>query len=138
MRFHLPETPIQFMPSLNKVTLIGHLAGKPELRFSQSGTPVANFTVAVNYKGKDKEETFWGRVTCFGGWAESASNLNKGEAVMIDGRLVTDEWEKDGKKQSRTAIIANMVLCIRPDPPRRTSPQPELPTDAGGESEIPF
>jgi single-strand DNA-binding protein len=99
---------------LNKVMLIGHLGGDPELRYTPGGQAVATFSVATNeiYKDKDgnqQERTEWHRVVSWSRLAEVAGEyLKKGQQVYVEGRLQTRSWtDKDGIKRYTTEIVAN-------------------------------
>jgi len=102
--------------SLNKAMIIGNLGRDPEMRYTQGGQAVTQFTVAVNRNYKDasgewKEETEWFRVVAWGPLAErTAENLRKGRKVYVEGRLQTRNWEgQDGQKHYTTELIANDV-----------------------------
>ncbi len=105
--------------ALNKAMIIGNLGRDPELRYTQSGTPVANFSVATNRKWKDKsgqlqEQTEWHRIVVFGRQAETCEKyLKKGRQAYIEGRLQTRDWEdRDGNKRSTTEIVADTVQFL--------------------------
>jgi single-strand DNA-binding protein len=107
------------MASINKVILIGNLGRDPELRYTQSGSAVANFTLATNEKWRDKEgnnqeRTEWHRIIVWGKTAEICSQyLEKGRSVYVEGKLQTNEWEdKEGIKRKTTEIIARDVQFI--------------------------
>jgi single-strand DNA-binding protein len=107
------------MAGVNKVILIGNLGRDPELRYTQGGAAVANFTVATNEKWRDKdgnnqERTEWHRVVVWGRTAENcAQYLHKGSSVYVEGRLQTREWEdKDGNKRNTTEINALNVQFL--------------------------
>jgi len=107
------------MASVNKVILVGNLGRDPELRYTQGGSAVTNFTLATNEKWRDKEgnnqeRTEWHRIVVWGRSAENcAQYLQKGSSVFIDGRLQTREWEdKDGNKRSTTEINAMSVQFL--------------------------
>jgi single-strand DNA-binding protein len=99
---------------VNKVILIGNLGRDPEVRYTQNGTPVANFTLATNERwfdqasGERKERTEWHRVVVFGKQAEVAGEyLRKGRQVFIEGSLQTREWtDRDGNKRYTTEVRA--------------------------------
>jgi single-strand DNA-binding protein len=99
------------MASVNKVILIGNLGRDPEIRYTQSGEPIANFTLATNEVWNDKsgqkqERTEWHRVEVFGKPAQVARDyLSKGRQVYIEGSVRYDEWtDKDGNKRNTTKI----------------------------------
>ena len=93
------------------VTLTGNLTADPELRFTPSGHPVANFTVAVNRRvpkdggWEDKLEGFF-NCTCWRDMAENvAESLTKGARVVVAGRLEQRTWEDDnGNKRSAVEV----------------------------------
>src|SRR3954467_1080974 len=100
---------------INKVFLFGNLTRDPELRALPSGMNVASFSVATNrvYKdrdGKKQEQTDFHNVVVFGRQADTINQyLKKGSSVFVEGRLQTRSWEKDGKKNYRTEVIADRV-----------------------------
>jgi single-strand DNA-binding protein len=106
--------------SVNKVILIGNLGRDPELRYMQSGSPVASLNIATTRKWRNKqtnemvEETEWHRVSVFGPQAEHCNNyLSKGRQVYVEGRLRTRSYDdKDGVKKYATEIIADTVQFL--------------------------
>lgn len=100
---------------LNKVFIAGNLTRDPELRSLPSGAGVCSFGIATNrvYKDKDgnrQEATEFHNIVVFGRQAEtSAQYLKKGQQVLVEGRLQTRSWDKDGQKQYRTEIVADRV-----------------------------
>lgn len=100
---------------LNKVFIAGNLTRDPELKALPSGASVTSFGIATNRTWKDqngekKEATEFHNVVVFGRQAETcAQYLKKGQQVLVEGRLQTRSWEKDGAKQYRTEIIAERV-----------------------------
>jgi single-strand DNA-binding protein len=104
------------MASLNKVLLIGNLTRQPELRYTPSGTAVADMRLAVNRNyttqtGEKREETCFLTVVVWGKQAESCREyLDKGSPVFVEGRLQTRDWEgKDGQKRTATEVVAERV-----------------------------
>jgi single-strand DNA-binding protein len=107
------------MASVNRVILVGHLGRDPELRYTPSGTAVANFTLATNDAWTDKagekqERTEWHRIVVWGKQAEIAGEyLTKGKQVFIEGSLQTREWnDKEGNKRQTTEIKAQRVIML--------------------------
>ena len=106
------------MASLNRVLLIGNLTRDPEVRYTPSGTAVADLRLAVSRQynttgGEQKEEVCYVSVTVWGRQAETCGEyLRKGRPVFVEGRLKLDEWEKDGQKQSRLGVVAERVQFI--------------------------
>jgi single-strand DNA-binding protein len=99
------------MASVNKVILIGNVGRDPEIRFTQAGEPIANFTLATNEVWNDKsgqkqERTEWHRVEVFGKTAQVVRDyVTKGRPVYIEGSIRYEEWtDKDGNKRNTTRI----------------------------------
>ncbi len=108
------------MAGINKVILIGNLGRDPEIRYMQSGSPVASLNIATTRRWRNKqtnemvEETEWHRVVVFGQQAEHCGNyLSKGRMVYVEGRLKTRSYDdKDGVKRYATDIIAETVQFL--------------------------
>lgn len=104
---------------INKVILVGNLGADPETRYTPSGTAITSIRVATSESWKDKqtgeqqERTEWHRVKFFGRLAEIAGEyLKKGSQVYVEGKLRTDEYEKDGIKRYSTDIIADEMQML--------------------------
>ncbi len=102
------------MAGLNKVMLIGNLGRDPEIRYSQQGLAVVNFSIATSEQWTDKntgerqEKTEWHRVVAFGKPAEILEKyLSKGSQVYIEGRLQTRNYEKEGQTHYITEVVVN-------------------------------
>ena len=107
------------MASLNKATIIGHLGKDVDLRYTASGTAVANFSVATTEKYKNKggeweEKTEWHNVTLWGKLAEIAGEyLEKGKLVYIEGRIETRKWQdKENYDRYSTGITGDKMLML--------------------------
>ena len=107
------------MAGVNKAILIGNLGRDPELRHTQNGEAVVNFSLATSENWTDRngervERTEWHRIVAFGRTAElCAQYLSKGRTVYIEGRIQTREWEdKEGNKRTTTEINANTVQFL--------------------------
>src|SRR5258708_22462001 len=99
------------MASVNKVILIGNLGKDPEIRYTQAGEPIANFSLATSENWTDKagqkqERTEWHRVEVFGKTAQVVRDYcTKGKQVYLEGSIRYDEWtDKDGNKKYMTKI----------------------------------
>ncbi len=99
------------MASVNRVILIGNLGKDPEIRYTQSGEPIANFSLATNEAWTDKsgqkqERTEWHRVEVFGKTAQVVRDYcSKGKQIYLEGSIRYDEWtDKDGNKKYMTKI----------------------------------
>jgi len=104
---------------INKVILVGNLGADPETRYTPSGTAITSIRIATSEAWKDKttgeqqERTEWHRVKFFGRFAEIAGEyLKKGSQVYIEGKLRTDEYEKDGVKRYSTDVIADEMQML--------------------------
>lgn len=107
------------MAGVNKAIIVGHLGRDPEVRYTQDGTAVANFTVATSESWTDKntgekrENTEWHRIVVWRRLAEICGEyLSKGRQVYVEGKLQTRSWEQDGVTRYSTEIIANTVQFL--------------------------
>ncbi len=131
---------------LNKVMLIGNLCGDPEIRFTQGGDAVANFSLATNEKWKDKSGTTqetveFHRIVIWGRLAEVCGEyLTKGSKIYIEGKIQTKQWEdKDGNKRYTTEIIAREMKMLSPkNSVREDSPEQTPPAGNDGLTDVPF
>jgi single-strand DNA-binding protein len=143
------------MAGINKVILIGRLGSDPEVRYTPSGSAVANFNIATSDEWKDKESgekkerTEWHRIVAWNRLGEICGEyLSKGRQVYVEGKIQTRSWEdREGNKRYTTEIIASDIHFLggrdssdsaRPSagPPLPDSPEPPLP--APEEDDIPF
>ncbi len=104
---------------INKVILVGNLGRDPEIRYTPSGTAVANFTIATTEKWKDKqsgemqERTEWHRIVAWSRLGEICGEyLSKGRQVYIEGKLQTRQWEKDGVTRYTTEVVASEMKML--------------------------
>lgn len=99
---------------LNKIILMGRLTRDPELRRTQSGTPVVSFSLAVDRDFKDQSgerETDFIDVVAWRSTAEFVSKyFSKGRMAVVEGRLQIRDWtDKDGAKRRSTEVLAESV-----------------------------
>ncbi len=106
---------------INKVILIGNLGADPEIRYTQSGAPVASFNVATTerWKGKDgqmQEQTEWHKIVAWQRLAEICGEyLSKGARVYIEGKLQTRKWQdQSGNDKYTTEIVAREMKMLTP------------------------
>lgn len=102
------------MKNTNIIILTGRLIKKPELKQTQSGASICDFTIAVNESKKvnDKWEEYCNffDISCFGYLADNITKYkNKGDSVTVTGKLSQQRWEKAGQKQSRIIIKADEI-----------------------------
>ena len=107
------------MASVNKAILIGNLGSDPEIRYTPSGTAVANFNLATheqwtNKDGEKSEKTEWHRIVAWSRLGEICGEyLKKGSQVYIEGRIQTRAWEdRDGNKRYTTEIVAQAMQML--------------------------
>jgi len=106
------------MRSLNRVQLIGNMGKDPEMRYTTSGKPVCNFSVATSHTWKDadgtqQEKTEWHNIVAWGKLGEICNQyLNKGRQVFLEGRLQTRKWQGQdgGDRYTTEVVIDNMIL----------------------------
>jgi single-strand DNA-binding protein len=103
--------------------IIGRLGHDPELRYTQSGQPVATLSVATDesYRAQDGqkvERTEWHRVIVWGKQAEFCGNyLSKGRLVYVEGKVETRKWQdKQGIERYTTEIRAFTIQALDPKP----------------------
>jgi single-strand DNA-binding protein len=120
------------MASYNKVILVGNLTKDPELRYTPSGTAVANLRMAINRRYKDrnqetKDEVCYVTVVVWSKQAETCNQyLHKGSSVMIEGRLQSRSWEDQQTKKQRSVleVLAERVQFLGGAPGGRSTPAP--------------
>ena len=103
----------------NKIILAGNLTRNIEVRYTQSGSAIANTAIATSRKfksqtGEQKEEVLFVDITFFGRTAEIANQyLKKGSKVLVDGRLKLDQWTgQDGTKRSKHSVVVENLQML--------------------------
>ena len=112
------------MKGVNKVILIGSLGRDPEMKYTASGTAIANISVATSESWKDKQtgekvqKTEWHRVVAFQRLAEIMGEyLKKGSPVYIEGKLQTRKWQdQNGQDRYTTEIVAGQMQMLGSKP----------------------
>ena len=109
------------MKSVNKVILIGNIGKDPDVKYTNSGTAVAKFSIATNERFKSKtsgeweEKTEWHSLIA---WAKLAEVIKeyapKGTKVYIEGKLQTSSWDdkKTGDKKYKTEIVVDELVLL--------------------------
>jgi single-strand DNA-binding protein len=144
---------------VNKAIIVGTLGQDPDVKYTASGSPVVNISVATNENWKDKqtgeaqERTEWHRIVIFGKLAEIAAQyLKKGSQVYFEGKIQTRKWQdKTGQDRYTTEIVANEMQMLGGkqssgssvpfDPPAKQSTPASTPETApvdDGFDDIPF
>ena len=100
--------------SFNKCILIGNLTRDPEIRYVGSGAAVTKFTLAVNRRSKQAEETDYVDIVAWDKLAETCNTyLKKGMSCLVEGRLSIRSYEdKDGNKRKATEIVCNNMQML--------------------------
>jgi len=104
--------------SVNKAILIGNLGRDPEVRYTQSGKAICNFSMATTEswgKGDDKQDkTEWHNIVIWGRQGETAAEyLHKGSKVYIEGKISTRKWQdKNGNDRYTTEIVAREMQFL--------------------------
>ena len=109
-----------FNRSVNKVVLVGNLGKDPEMRYTQNGGAVANFSIATTESWKNKQtgeyenKSEWHNIVVFGKFGEMVGQyLKKGAKVYVEGKLQTNKWQgQDGQDRYKTEIIANDIQML--------------------------
>jgi single-strand DNA-binding protein len=100
--------------SYNKIILVGNLTRDPEIRYVGSGAAVAKFTLAVNRRSKQQEETDFIDVVAWDKLAETCNTyLKKGMSCLVEGRLSIRSYEtKEGEKRKATEVVCNVMQML--------------------------
>ena len=131
---------------LNRMMLQGRLTADPEIKYTASQVAYAEFTLAWSEKYKEIETKCFLRCKA---WRNSAEFLDKyfskGQEAVMEGHLVTEEWEKDGEKKSRTiCIVDKLNFCSSKKEKKDTQEKVEKDDDGfmrvpeGIDEELPF
>lgn len=130
------------MSGLNRCTFIGNLGRDAELKYSQGGSPMLKFSIAVTEKwtkdGEAHEKTEWINFCWFGKRAEKiAAYLTKGKQIYVEGKFTTRKWEdKNGDARYSTEVNVNDVQLLggggRGDSSERKPRETAGGGDAGG------
>jgi single-strand DNA-binding protein len=105
---------------VNKAIIVGTLGQDPDVKYTASGSPVVNISVATNESWKDKtsgeqvEKTEWHRIVIFGKLAEIAAQyLKKGSQAYFEGKIQTRKWQdQTGNDKYTTEIVANEMQML--------------------------
>ena len=137
------------MASVNKVILLGHLGQNPDLRYTSSGEPVVNLSLATSETWKDRatgekrEATEWHRIGVFGKPAEIAAQyLSKGSQLYVEGKIRSKKYtDKNGIERVAFEIISDSFTMIGKAPDQATpkvAPKATKQTDSTFNDDIPF
>lgn len=138
---------------INHVVLVGRLTRDAELRYTNSGSAVANISLAINTRRRREEqwvdEAHFFDAVVWGKTAESLSPyLTKGKQIGLEGELRQNRWEQDGQRRSKVEIFTRNIQLLggrggdgtaeppEPESADRTAPEPSPPREF--EDDIPF
>ena len=139
--------------SVNKVILLGNLGRDPEIRSMQSGSKMANFSIATSKRWKDrntqeqKEKTSWHNIVIFGdGLVDIVEKyVKKGSKVYVEGELQTRKWQdQEGKDRYSTEVIVNEFTFLSgkgdesPIKPQKINNGSEVNKDSDSDEDLPF
>ena len=139
------------MASVNKVILVGNLGADPELRYTNTGTAVANLRIATNEQWTDKNgerqsRTEWHNIVAWGKLGEICGKyLKKGRSIYVEGRLQTRTWDdQSGQKRYTTEVVAQVMQMLggRPGEGGSDASEPDTnwesrPHQSQAENEVP-
>lgn len=129
---------------MNSVQLMGNLAKDVELRYTQTGKPVATFTVAATNVYKDpngdaKEFTAFVNCVAWGKNGEYMSQFMKGQKVFVQGRLQTRSYEaQDGTKRYVTEVVADFCTGYASQPRQQGQGNFDMMANTEPREELPF
>ena len=126
---------------MNKAILIGRLGKDPDVRNLQDGTTVANLSLATSERWKDKntgerkEKTEWHRITLWKGLADVAQKyLNKGDQIMVEGKIETRKWQDQNGQDRYTTEIRGERMEMLGSRDKGDAHEPH-PGDHGGQDQ---
>ena len=139
---------------LNRIVIMGRLGHDPEVRYTQSGKPVASFSLAVDRDFKDKASgeraTDWIDVVAWDAKAKFVQQyFHKGQQAVVEGRLqIRDYTGRDGTRRRAAEVVADNIYFAGAKaaaPSEGTAPEERLPPEPGesfseleDEGELPF
>ena len=124
---------------MNKFIGVGRLVKDPEVRYSQSGTAVANFNIAISSGYGEHKQTDFIPLVAFKNLAEIVgNNLKKGSQVLVEGRMQVRSYEtQDGQKRRVTEVIVQNVEFLGSKKSNESTPE-SFGDEVFPEEEIPF
>ena len=128
---------------LNHSSIQARLVENPSVGQTNSGTDYANFRIAWSEKIKERENKLFLDCKAFGSTAKFIGQyFSKGQEILVEGKLNTEEWEKDGQKRSKIALMVTGVHFCGSKKEGVTA-QAEAPAQEGGftaveTDELPF
>ncbi len=138
--------------SVNKVILVGNVGQDPEVKYTASGVPVANVSLATNERFKDRNDqwqdrTEWHSVVAWQRLAEIVGEyVRKGSKLYVEGKLQTSTWDdkQSGERKYRTEIVARDIVLLgsrdngAEGSPEQSTDEPHMEPAGTTDSDIPF
>lgn len=143
---------------MNNITLVGRAGRDPEVRYFESGTMVANLSLAVNAYKRD-EAPDWFNLTIWGKQAQVAADyVKKGSQIAVSGRMTSEKWtdRSTGEERSKPVVVVERITLLgskndsldggggqaapapAPAPARPAAPAPAQTTWSPSDEEVPF
>ena len=98
---------------MNKVCLIGNLTKDPELRYTKNNTPVASYTIAINTRYGEQQQTDYINITTWGKSGEFVNKyFKKGQTISITGRLKNKNYESNGVKHYGMEVVTEDIEFV--------------------------
>ncbi|MBN1648095.1 MAG: single-stranded DNA-binding protein [Spirochaetales bacterium] len=102
---------------INHVVLVGRLTRDAELKYTNTGTAISKFSVAVNRRKRSgdqwTDEVSYFDIVLWGKTAETLNQyLQKGKQVAVSGELRQNRWEQEGQNRSKVEVIANNIQLL--------------------------
>ena len=121
------------MGNYNRIILVGNVVRDSEIRYVKSGSPVTNFTIAVNRRTKQDDSVDYIDVVAWDKLAETSNAyLTKGMPVLVEGRLAIRSYEsKSGEKHKAAEVIISLLQMLN----RGTSHESNASVDSGADLE---
>lgn len=131
------------MTDINTVTLTGRLVRDPQIYPNETGIGLALFTIAVNrdYEdkaGKTQTETAYVPCKAFRGWASALSGRQKGDLLVVSGRLISESWEKHGTVHWQLSLVCLTIRAVVLAPKMDSLPAAKTDDEGEGDRQPPF
>ena len=102
---------------INRINIVGNLTKDPEIKKTESGKLVSNFSIAHNHSylknnQKVNKVSYFDVELWMNPLARESEHMKKGCAIAVEGRLVQDRWLKNGETKSRIKIVADIVRYL--------------------------
>lgn len=106
----------------NKIILVGNLVKDPEIFYTPQGTPVGRLRIASNTKNGEQDETLFIDAVTFNEIAENCNQyLNKGDKILVEGRLRERVWQKDEETRRKFEILVQKVVFLKTQQPKENT-----------------